>query len=250
MTKGIRHLRDSNEHSRRVRDLIRSQVHHGDYLGGQLPSETELMVSFGASRSVVRDALSWLRNEGVIDRLQGVGTFVVSVPAQSRLTEAHGMSPRFSLPKLQPSVLDIEVVPTPAPVVARLGVHSSPTCARIEYVALAGDQPVGLATNYVIFPEADALLRATFRTDWYNYLSDAGLPIGDTEFVIGAVTADASSARLLGVAEGAPLLYMEQVIEDTVARRYNFAIIYCRSDSFMLLSRASWQRQPGEVTGQ
>lgn len=42
----------------------------------RLPSETELCKHFNVSRTVIREALSQMVNEGVVYRLQGSGTFV------------------------------------------------------------------------------------------------------------------------------------------------------------------------------
>ncbi len=45
--------------------------------GDKLPTEQTMAKTFGVSRSVVREAIAQLRNEGVIDTRQGVGAFVL-----------------------------------------------------------------------------------------------------------------------------------------------------------------------------
>jgi DNA-binding FadR family transcriptional regulator len=45
------------------------------------------------SRGAVRDALNMLREEGLVSRVQGLGTFVVSPAALTRMVESHGMRP-------------------------------------------------------------------------------------------------------------------------------------------------------------
>lgn len=54
--------------------------------GDKLPSEAELAVSCGVSRSVVREALMRLQADGLVNARKGIGTFVSSRPSQ-RLTE-------------------------------------------------------------------------------------------------------------------------------------------------------------------
>jgi len=44
--------------------------------GDKLPSEKQLGEQFGVSRSVVREALSQLKSEGIINSQQGRGVFV------------------------------------------------------------------------------------------------------------------------------------------------------------------------------
>ena len=44
--------------------------------GGKLPTETRLAAEFGVSRTVVREAISRLKNEGVVEPRQGSGVYV------------------------------------------------------------------------------------------------------------------------------------------------------------------------------
>lgn len=44
--------------------------------GARLPTEQEMMVAFGVSRTVVREAVAALRSEGLVETRQGVGAFV------------------------------------------------------------------------------------------------------------------------------------------------------------------------------
>jgi GntR family transcriptional regulator len=56
-----------------------------------LPTEEQLMTDFGVSRSVVREAFALLRREGLIDRLQGIGTIDNHYRIVSDLPETHGV---------------------------------------------------------------------------------------------------------------------------------------------------------------
>ncbi|KAB2875677.1 MAG: FadR family transcriptional regulator, partial [Bauldia sp.] len=46
--------------------------------GTRLPTEHELMRSFGVSRTVVREAIAALRSEGLVETRQGSGAFVAA----------------------------------------------------------------------------------------------------------------------------------------------------------------------------
>jgi DNA-binding FadR family transcriptional regulator len=48
--------------------------------GAQLPTEPELIAAAGVSRTVVREAVSALRAEGLVVTRQGVGAFVAETP--------------------------------------------------------------------------------------------------------------------------------------------------------------------------
>ena len=54
--------------------------------GRKLPSEAELIEEFGVSRTVVREAVSRLQAEGLVETFQGRGSFVLAMPAPSSFT--------------------------------------------------------------------------------------------------------------------------------------------------------------------
>jgi GntR family transcriptional repressor for pyruvate dehydrogenase complex len=69
----------------RVYQGLLAQISAGDYQPEQrLPGEHELAEQFLVSRPVVRDALSRLRDEGLIYSRRGAGSFVKARPGESR----------------------------------------------------------------------------------------------------------------------------------------------------------------------
>ena len=72
---------------RDIADDLRRRIESGDLAGEQgsselrpLPPEKELEQQYRASRNTVRDALTWLRQQGYVVSEQGKGTFVVPQP--------------------------------------------------------------------------------------------------------------------------------------------------------------------------
>jgi GntR family transcriptional regulator len=228
--------------ARRLRDLLRSSILRGHFSAGTLPSEAELMRTHRATRGAVRDALAMLRDEGLVSRVQGLGTFAISPAVMSRLVDIHGM--RTAPTDVvwnggqRPRIIDFSVVPTPAVVAARVLPTVSATCLRVEYVATLDGEPIGMACNYVMFPEAQALVEVPFTNDWYHYLRDAGIEIGSSEFAIGCAAADAGLAALLQIPAGRPVLTLEQLICDHTGKPFNVAFCHSRSDKFSLVTIA------------
>jgi GntR family transcriptional regulator len=228
---------------RRLRDLLRFAVLGGGYPGGQLPSESELMAVHGASRATVREALAQLRADGLIERTQGIGTNVVTSPVTTRMAEVHGVvnsDPKGVLSSglMRPRVLDRSVIPAPPTVAAGLGVAAGTSCLRFDYVALFDDEPFALATNYVLFPQAERLLERPFRSDWYEFMARCGVEIGKSEFVIGCELTDAALAAELGVPEGTPVTSLEQTISDIAGCPFDLAFIYMLGRRFRFVSSA------------
>ena len=68
----------------RVVDGLKDQILSGDLVpGAKLPSEAELIAAYGVSRTVVREAVSRLQAEGLVETFQGRGSFVLAVPEPS-----------------------------------------------------------------------------------------------------------------------------------------------------------------------
>jgi GntR family transcriptional regulator len=232
--------------ARRLRDVLRANVFAGVYPGGLLPAEGELMLTHAAPRAAVREALAMLRREGVVERVQGVGTFSVAERYVGTMDELHGAedTPRDRvLRRTRAEVLDRTVIPAPDAVARRLRIDHGAPVLRLEYIGYLDSDPIGMATNYAAFPEATALAEATFHGDWYTLMEEAGIRQGGSEWVIGAVNADAIVARHLGVAPGTALMLGEALIWDMDGRPFDVAICYTRTDRFVFSSQA-WTVRP------
>ena len=74
--------------SQRVYDGVTERIRNGELKPGmKVPTEPVLMREFGVSRSVVREAVSRLQANGLVRTRHGVGSFVLTPPTASPLTE-------------------------------------------------------------------------------------------------------------------------------------------------------------------
>ncbi len=70
---------------------IRDQIVNGDLSAGdKLPNERNLAEQFGVSRTVVREAIKTLKQEGLIEIRPGLGTFVVDATGEA-LSQSFGL---------------------------------------------------------------------------------------------------------------------------------------------------------------
>ncbi|MCU1656723.1 MAG: transcriptional regulator, GntR family with sensor domain protein [Pseudonocardiales bacterium] len=232
--------------ARRIRDLLRSQVNAGGFDGGKLPTEDRLIDEFGASRAAVREALALLREEGLIERIKGIGTIALHSKIVVRLTENHGVvepAPGSMWSgQMRVRVLDWCEVPLPTIAARRLDAAAGDRSLRIDYVAMLDGSPLGVATNYMRWPEGAALHPSHFHTDWYAMLEAAGVPVSETTFLWEASVADAQDATLLDIPVGSPVMLGEQVIYGPDGCAYDFALTRARGDRTAMFSHA--RRKP------
>lgn len=197
------------------------------------------MLEYGASRATVRTALNQLRHAGLVERIQGTGTFAVAERYSLRLVEIHGVDGQIDPnAALTADVLEKTVVPMPAPVAAQLGEQSGAPCLRLEYRGLSNGRVIALCTNYLRFPEAAAVQDTPFNSHWYDLMADSNLDVACTELLIEAVLADDPElAELLEVELNSPVIAAQQVIRDSTGRPYDFAILRLRADRIAVLAR-------------
>jgi DNA-binding FadR family transcriptional regulator len=73
--------------SQRVVAGLKDKILAGELpAGAKLPSEAELLEEYAVSRTVVREAVTRLRAEGLVETQQGRGSFVLAVPEPSSFT--------------------------------------------------------------------------------------------------------------------------------------------------------------------
>ena len=77
----------------RIADHYSQQILTGTLKpGDRLPTELAMSKNFGVSRTVIREAIARLRNEGMIETRQGVGAFVIERPTRHIRLDDGGMT--------------------------------------------------------------------------------------------------------------------------------------------------------------
>ena len=140
----------------RIAHDLRTQILSGDLPpGSALPSETELVRRYGSSRGPVRQAISLLRSEGLIDSHQGRGVFVRQRPTTRRLS-IQGVADRTN-GTLDPvedvdgrlEVLRYTPTAAPAEVADRLALPEGARVLARRFRFFVEDRPALLSDSYI-----------------------------------------------------------------------------------------------------
>lgn len=226
--------------ARRVRDLLRAAIIHEEYSAGPLPGEAELMLAFSASRQVVRDALAMLRDEGLVRRVQGTGTFSVTSKVRHPFNRLHGPDPEGYV--VSHRLLSVSQERAAPRVAERLGLPPGARCGVIEYLTVLGDEPYYACTAYVPVEILDHLGCLRTAPDWYALYERAGHEIGVNDQAVEAILADEHVAELLDVPTGAPLMLFERLVRDGAGRPLEYAFARVRGDRIALYARLPRRR--------
>lgn len=208
-----------NNSARRTYDLLRSTlVSTGRSM---LLVETELTDALSASRNTVRAVLQQLARDGLVVREPKNGT---------RAADAV-LLPIDELAPLAARRLDCRSLGCPPLVRDRLRLPAGWTVLMIESLMLKDSLPLGISVNYIALPEGRSLKIDIDDSDVILILEQRlGIQIGRSHCTIGAVAADEQSAELVNVAVGAPLIWLEDLIEDETGQPRALSQLRLRGD--------------------
>jgi GntR family transcriptional regulator len=224
----------------RIRELLRVEILQQLGRGDLLPSEWELETRFGASRGVVRAALDLLRAEGLIARLQGAGTFVVSPSRRCFSMDEVGAMTK-GLDGFDPlagwELLEQEVVKAPPLIAERLCVPAGAEVTFFERRKVVDGDPWVIRSSWL--PQHVAgLLAANPANAWASpdeLLEWAiGHAIDCTHVRVEATIVDSSTAGPLGLAEGSPLVLLERLFVDVGGQPVEYGHSRVRADRVAL----------------
>lgn len=203
-----------NNSPRRTYDLLRSTlVTTGTsmFLG-----ERELTEALSASRNTVRAVLQQLAREGLVTREPKNGTRATG-SLLLRIDELSPVAQFTNEPSTRVQARTLERRPLGCPPIVRdrLRLPVGWTVLMIESLVLENDLPLGLSVSYIALGEEQS---PDFEIDEPDVIvileRQLGIRIGGSSTMVGAVAADEQTAQLVGVDVGAPLIWLEDVIED------------------------------------
>ncbi len=203
-----------------------------------LPSEPQLCVRHGISRTTVRRALDRLEREGRIVRRRGSGTYARSRRAQTRVCfELHALSEIQTALDSCAATRTLRFEATPVPRVLRaLAAEIGSTAYVLErLISNSHGEPLALNAAYLPDPIARRLQRPIgSRASLITLLTRLGRPAAVVRCSVGAVPADAGAVHALQVPLGSPLLRIRAVLTGNAGELRAVVESLCRSDRLQL----------------
>ncbi len=202
----------------KVKQFLKDQLARGRWSPGTLmPSEADLVAQFRVSRMTANRALRELQHEGLVDRVQGVGTFAAQL---------YRVSSTLTIRDLHAEIVErghrhhaeVHVARqerAAAALAQRLGLADGAPVFHTLIVHHENGVPLQHEDRYVNPACAPDYLSVDFtRTTPTQYLLEVA-PLWEAQYSIEASAAGADEARLLGIAAGDPCLV---IVRRTVSR--------------------------------
>lgn len=225
---------------RQVKTAIVKRMLNGRWKPGQvLPNEGRIAEEFGVSQGTVRKALNELAAEGLVDRRQGVGTFVSAHDRQ------HALFHFFRLRETgQTELRDVPVSvvrhqrsrTATAKHTKHLDVAAGEALHWIQRVRYLSGTPAiveDIVVPQALFPSLRFKPGSEFAEELYVlYQRDYGITVHKTREAVRASQATATEAELLDIAEASPIIEVDRVAVALDGSRVEWRVTRCRGDRF------------------
>ena len=214
------------KHERVYRELL-DRVRSGDWAeGSRVPSESELAAEFDASRGTIRQALSRLRDEGVISGGRGVQPTVQRLVPQQSFSSFMSFTEWARSAGREPGQRTLELARRACPADLAVELELAPDAPVVQYVRLRLLDGHAAMVERSTFPLEVA--RPLFDADLdsasvYRTLTEAGRRPARARHIIDAVAANRLDSELLEVPVGTPLLRQRRLVHDADGNPFEWA---------------------------
>lgn len=219
-----------------LKEILRADITRRELRpGARLPGDHELCEQYGVSRPVVRQALSELQYEGVLDRVKGRGTFVApQLTSQSLVQSLTGLhADVLAMGRtLLSDVRALKVTAADPDVAARLEIPVGTAVVVIERLRFVDGEPWVYTVGHVPAALAPDLVDQDLHEQSLYALLERryGLRLLRSRRAVEAHAPSARLARDLGLPRHGPVLKLTNVSFDADNRPVETFVAYHRGD--------------------
>lgn len=220
----------------KVVDILKEEIRSGRFKAGQqLPPEPQLAKTLGVSRATLREGLRVLDEEHLVERIQGIGTFVRSKPKiKSGIEELSSITDMIIDNGQTPGsiILSCEPVPASAEDQKRFQLEDGEEVLQLKRIRTADEEPI----IYCIDKIPLKLLPAHFQYNNHSLFEDlkelTSFEIGYAESEISAISSHREISKKLNCDGKESLLVLNQMHYDKMDRPILYSNNYFRANKF------------------
>ena len=206
--------------------------------GEMLPNEFQLASELNVSQGTVRKALNSLTDDKILNRRQGIGTFVSEHTGHHSLYRffpliADGRTPE--LPKAELLLVETQIATEQVSQALELEPQSKVivlTRRRILNEEFCIAETIYLPYKYFAILEKEPQVPHTL---YHFYQTQFNLTVRNTRDSIKAVLATKKDAQMLNIVEGDPIIEVTRVTHSLYNKAIEFRLSRCRSDKYHYL---------------
>ncbi len=205
-----------------IRGWLTEMIEKGRYgLREKLPSELALSELFRVNRNTVRQAISDLVAKGLVQKRNGVGSFVVArstPPVKYTLQNISSFTDDMIRMGIAPKTRLIRqsVIEAPPEVAEKLILGNEKRVILTERLRLGNDVPLVIERSYLPHKEYKAILKMKVTGSLYHLLTKRfRVDLHRSVQTFRAIILTRKDAKLLSLPQGAAGIFLESMIYDS-----------------------------------
>lgn len=226
-----------------LKEVIAGEIKNGVYKD-RIPSERDLMDRFSVSRTTVREAISHLVQEGILEKVHGKGTFISQKPpVHEWLDSLNSLTSTVKKMGMIPGskLLHSEVVTEPSYISDLLNADSLFTIARLR---TADATPIAIERHFYREDLGTQLANYDLENSTiYDLLeNNLGVELVEAEQFISCKEVSAEDAEKLEVPISSSVLSVERLITNEKGEPVEYYTSYFRPDMYVFRIKTKRQK--------
>lgn len=209
--------------------------------GDRLPTEKELSEQLDISRLTLREALTALKNEGIVYAVQGRGTFVACDynHISDTLNINYGVTEMIEMAGYKPGVQSFEkkLIKADEQIAQQLNVQPGSDVLMCSRIRTADGTPVVYSEDYItpqLTPQFLGVIDENISL--YRFFEEeCGLTLGTSMTELIPTVADKHLSGMMEIPLYSPLLELRARVVSTFGETLTYAIEYLRPDKFKFI---------------
>jgi GntR family transcriptional regulator/GntR family frlABCD operon transcriptional regulator len=227
---------------RQLYNILREHIKTGVYAEGDLlPSENELSIVHGVTRTTVRQALLDLVHSGYIKKYKGKGSVVTSSSKEIGILSIFGTSSAFKQYDLKTRIIQKPTIQkwSDSFFYPLTETEKNSGCIQMSRIRLVNNMPVFYDLTYLPNINLPRFCTRNFENkSLFEILSrEYQIEITGGNQRFSAIEADAFISKNLEIKIGSPVLYLERKIETSRNGYVFYSSLYCNTDIYLLAGR-------------
>jgi len=219
---------------------LRKMIEKDRYkVGEKLPSENDLADMFKVNRNTVRQAIMQLVNDGLLEKKNGVGTFVTSKSNEKLLYSlknitslTHELKKRDIKPTTR--LIVKKVIEADEDMAKKLMLGGDNRVIEIKRLRCGNSTPLVIERSYLSYRDFKNIMNMEIPDSLYKLLiEDFNVTLEHSIQTLWAITLDKDDAELLKVEPGFPAMFQESIIYDENNITIELLHSWYRGDKFV-----------------
>ena len=215
-----------------LREIIRNKIEDGEYMPGTaIPSENKLSEIYGINRITTRNAVDALVHEGLLQRVQGKGVFVVGNKNIVPIEQQGGFVNDTSDSRTTIKELKKNTRPAGNKYATLFNIDVDDEIYFFNHVQYIGDKVSSIQEFYItkdILPSLDAINTSVFS--FRDILSFYGIKLKKMNQVLKIIKGDNKTKKIFNVSSGVAIMLLECDYYSEDNNVIAHSINYIRSD--------------------